>query len=337
MRFIRPAQPGDLEALVELATLSGPGFTSLPLNEAALSARLKLSADSFAGHCPPGKAWYTLMLEDADSGRVDGVASVRAAIGVERPHFSFRVMTVAQHSPATQTRFDHRILVLVNECGGCTEVGSLFLRPEARSGGAGALLARARYLLIAADPGRFSPMVMAELRGWIGTDGSSPFWDGVSSKFFRLPFTQADRMVMSTDGQFIADLAPRHPIYVELLAADTAAVIGRCHRDGEAALAMLEKEGFARSGLVDVFDGGPTLLCPRDRIATVVGARRMRACIDPDARTGIAHCLSSAAIREFRALRADVASEGDHLLIKGEAAELLKIRNGDVLLVRGSA
>ncbi len=332
MRFIRPAGPADLGALMELAELSGAGFTSLPVDEPTLADRLALSAQSFGGEIAPTEAWYTLMIEDADTGRVDGVAGVRAAVGLKRPHFSFRVVTLAQFSSSIGTRFDHRALVLVNECAGWTEVGSLFLRPEARSGGAGQLLARSRYLLIGAEPTRFAETVMAELRGWVEPDAGSPFWDGVASKFFRLPFVEADRMVMSTDGQFILDLAPRHPIYVELIDPQACAAIGRCHRDGEPALAMLEREGFERSGLIDIFDGGPTVTCARDRIGTLARAKRLSVRIDADAGVDTA-LLSTTAVRDFRALRAPAAVRDNDVLITADTAELLKVRERDVIQV----
>src|SRR5262249_46499385 len=155
-------------------------------------------------------------------------------------------------------RFDHRALVLVNECAGWTEVGSLFLKAEKRKGGAGHLLALSRYLLIASNPQAFAENVLAELRGWFDEDGGSPFWDHVASKFFHMPFTDADQMSASTDGQFILDLAPRHPIYVELLPEQAREAVARVHREGEAARALLEREGFRACGLIDIFDAGPT-------------------------------------------------------------------------------
>ena len=168
MLVVRPAGPADLDSLMELAVLSGRGFTSLPEDEATLLDRLTLSEASFTGAIGPREAWYTLMLEDSETGRIEGLCGVRAAVGVARPHFSFRVMTLAQFSSAIGTRFDHQALVLVNECAGWTEVGSLYLRPERRSGGAGSLLARSRYMLIGVDRPRFAETVMAELRGYRG-------------------------------------------------------------------------------------------------------------------------------------------------------------------------
>jgi arginine N-succinyltransferase len=331
---IRQAGLDDLAALLELAVLSGPGFTTLPVDEATLRDRLALSQVSFAGEVASSDAWYTLMIEDVATGRVDGVAGVRAAVGLKRPHFSFRVMTLAQISSSTSTRFDHQVLMLVNECAGWTEVGSLFLRPEARATGAGTLLARSRYMLIGAEPTRFAATVMAELRGWVEPDARCPFWDGVASKFFRLPFVEADRMIMSTDGQFVLDLAPRHPIYVELIDAAASAAIGRCHRDGEAALAMLEREGFVRSGLVDIFDAGPTVTCPRDRIATIAGSRRLTVRVQAGGVHGPDGLISTPAAQGFRAVRAPVIIDDKEVVLGVDAVNVLGVEEGDMVQVR---
>ena len=137
MLVVRPAGPDDLDYLLELAILSGPGFTSLPEDPDALAQRLDLSRDSFAGKVERQEAWYTLMLEESDTGDVDGVASVKAAVGLKRPFFSFRVVNTTQSSPILGVRLEHETLKLVNECTGWTEVGSLFLKADRRTGQAG--------------------------------------------------------------------------------------------------------------------------------------------------------------------------------------------------------
>ena len=55
MLVVRPAGPGDLDSLLELAILSGPGFTSLPEDPDQLSERLDLSRDSFMGKIEGGR------------------------------------------------------------------------------------------------------------------------------------------------------------------------------------------------------------------------------------------------------------------------------------------
>lgn len=333
MLVVRPAVPADYDALMDLAVLSGRGFTSLPEDEPTLRSRLELSKASFAGEVAPPEAWYTLMLEDAATGAVEGVAGVKASVGLKRPFFSFRVVTLAQSSPTLDMRFDHQALVLVNECAGWSEVGSLFLRPEKRKGGAGRLLAQSRYMLIGIEPQRFAEMVLAELRGWFDDDGVCPFWEHVAHKFFRLEFDEADLMSASTNGQFILDLSPRHPIYTGLLPEAAARSIGRVHRDGEAARAMLEREGFRYQGLVDLFDAGPTMAAPRDEIRTVKEARRLTVRLGEDA-FGEEVLVCTGEIGRFRAVRAPVLVDHEHAVLSREAAEVLGVREGDSVKVK---
>lgn len=334
MLVVRPAGPSDLDSLLELAHLSGPGFTSLPEDPDQLSARLDLSRDSFEGRVEPQDRWYTLMLEETDTGDVDGCASVKAAVGLKRPFFSFRVVNNTQSSPSLGIRLEHQTLVLVNECTGWSEVGSLFLKADRRKGGAGRLLSQSRYMLIGAEPELFADNVLAELRGVFTPDGHCPFWDGVASKFFPMPFDQADLLSGSTDKQFILDLAPRHPIYVALLPQAARAVIGKVHPQGVPAMALLESEGFRPNGLVDIFDGGPTVACARDHIRTVRDARPLSCVVAEAVEAELPALVSTASVAGFRAVRSRVAIDGDTVRLTPEAAAALKVRAGDLVRVK---
>jgi len=334
MLVIRPAGPDDLDHLLELAILSGPGFTSLPEDPDQLSERLDLSRDSFAGTLDPKARWYTLMMEETDTGDVDGIASVKAAVGLNRPFFSFRVVNHASSSPSLNIRLEHQTLQLVNECTGWSEVGSLFLKADRRKGGAGRLLSQSRYMLIGAQPELFAETVLAELRGVFTPDGACPFWDHVAHKFFPMPFDQADMMTGSTDKQFILDLAPRHPIYVDLLPEPARAVIGKVHPQGVAAMALLESEGFRPNGLIDIFDAGPTVSCPRDHIRTVRDARRLTVAITDDVEAELPSLISTDSIPAFRAVRARAAIAGDTVHLTPDVAEALKVGAGDTVRVK---
>lgn len=334
MLVVRPAGPRDLDHLLELAILSGPGFTSLPEDPDVLSDRLELSRSSFSGQVQAQEAWYTLMLEESDTGDIDGVGSVKATVGLKRPFFSFRVVNNAQSSPSLNIRLEHQTLVLVNECTGWTEVGSLFLKADRRKGGAGRLLSQSRYMLIGAEPELFADTVLAELRGVFTPDGACPFWDHVAHKFFPMDFDQADGLTGSTDKQFILDLAPRHPIYVGLLPEPARAVIGKVHPQGVPAMALLESEGFRPNGLIDIFDAGPTVTCQRDNIRTVRDARALRVEIVSDVDAELPGLISTDSVAAFRAVRQKVAVEGETAVINAETAAALKVKPGAVVRVK---
>jgi arginine N-succinyltransferase len=189
-------------------------------------------------------------------------------------------------------------------------------------------------MLIGAQPDLFAETVLAELRGVFTPDGACPFWDHVAHKFFPMPFDQADMMTGSTDKQFILDLAPRHPIYVELLPGPARAVIGKVHPQGVAAMALLESEGFRPNGLVDIFDAGPTVTCSRDHIRTVRDARRLTVVLADTVEAELPSLISTDSIAAFRAVRGKAAIEGDAVRLATEVADALKVRTGDSVRVK---
>ncbi len=274
---MRAAGRKDLDGFKELRDIAGAGFTSLMLDDHAMAAKLALSEESFHDKIDrPGPQRYFIALEHIETGALAGCCGVKATIGDVPPFFNFRVITEAQSSAVANRRFNLDVLIGVNDFTGCTEVGSLFVRPEHRAGGIGRALAQCRYMLMAADHRRFNERVVSELRGVVSPEGVSPFWEALGRHFFRMDFDEADKLSAATDNQFILDLMPQHPIYVDLLSPEAREVIGRCHKDGEGARRLLEWEGFSFSSVVDIFDGGPLLSVLRDNIRTLREARRMK-------------------------------------------------------------
>jgi arginine N-succinyltransferase len=96
---------------------------------------------------------------------------------------------------------------------------------------------------------------------------------------------------------------------------------------------MLVSEGFRNAGLVDIFDAGPTVSCPREDIRTVRDAlsRRVRIADAQGERVGL---LSTAVMESFRAVRGAVGVTDEHAVIGAETAEALKLRDGDAIRVK---
>jgi arginine N-succinyltransferase len=330
MLIIRPIRPDDFPALKELARIAGPGFTSLQLGEAALKDRLDNSVASFAADVKkPGGEMYLMMLADAETGRVEGVGGIKAQVGVKVPFFSFRSTTLAQCSSAVDRRFDMDALIAVNECAGATEVGTLFVNPGARGGGAGRLVAKSRYLLMAVAPERFGAQIVAELRGVVDAKGNSPFWEAVGRPFFRMDFNEADRL-SAMDNQFISDLLPTHPIYLDLLPKAARDVVGVAHPEGEAARKLLEAEGFRHRGLIDVFDAGPLLTCLKERIRTFRKSRTARVRLGAPAKTPpVDAVVATERLPDYRAAFAKVVFDGDAARIDDDVARALDVTTGD--------
>lgn len=331
--FIRPARADDVDALLDLAEQTGGGFTNLPPNRDSLAKRIQWSTGSFAraGGLPDNEL-YLLLMEEAATGRIGGSAMVFSRVGAEWPFYSYKIATVNQTSKELGRNITMEMLYLVNDFNGAAEVGGLFLLPELRAEGLGRLLARSRYLFMARHRERFPARVIAELRGWLDGGGGSPFWDGLGRAFFEMPFQDADRFNAVHGNQFIADLMPRHPIYTALLPAAARRVIGKPHDSGVPAMKMLEKEGFAFEGYVDIFDGGPTVAAQIDQVRTVRDCRALTvadlAAAPGDARASL---LAKGQLGGFRAWRSDAVPAMERLSLTAAEAALHDIKIGDTI------
>lgn len=304
---VRPARASDLPAVLDLARLTGGGFTNLPPDEGALAKRLAWSEASFARvDDAPENELYLLLLEEVASGRIGGTAMLFSRVGAEWPFYSYKIGTLSKTSRELGRVIRTQFLSLTSDFDGASEVGGLFLHPDLRTGGLGRLLARARYLFIAQHRARFGDRVLAELRGVMDGDGNSPFWDALGRQFFGLSFPEADQFNAIHGNQFIADLMPRHPIYTALLPDAARAAIGQPHASGRAALAMLEAEGFAFDNYVDIFDGGPTVCARVDDLKTVRCARECAVELGDPCEAPM-HLVATGRLREFQAFAAPLA------------------------------
>ncbi|WP_419827570.1 arginine N-succinyltransferase [Sphingomonas sp.] len=329
---IRASRPEDLDALYEMAKLTGGGFTNLPPDRDALAARLGLSAAAFAkAEDAPGDDLYVLMLEDAETGQVRGTAQVFSRVGQRWPFYSYRLGVLSQSSRELGRTFRAEMLSLTTDLEGSSEVGGLFLHPRERAGGLGQLLARSRYLFIRQHRSRFAARVIAELRGVIDEAGGSPFWDGLAGKFFGMGFQEADQFNAVHGNQFIADMMPKHPIYIAMLPETARAVMALPHPTGRAAMRMLEAEGFAHEGYIDIFDGGPTMGAATDAIRTVREARAATVTA-ADATDGAPGLIAAGTLSNFRCARARVAARDGGIAVDAEGAALLGLEPGEEVL-----
>jgi arginine N-succinyltransferase len=331
---MRAAGPADLEGFKQLREIAGAGFTSLMLDDKGMAAKLELSERSFASPTTTaGSERYFIALEHIETGALAGCCGVKATIGETPPFFNFRVITEAQSSVAANRRFDMTVLIGVNDFTGCSEVGSLFVRPEHRAHGVGRALAQCRYMLMATAPQRFREKVVSELRGIVEPDGRSPFWEAIGRHFFRMEFAEADKLSATTDNQFILDLMPQQPIYVDLLPAEARAVIGQCHRDGEGARRLLEWEGYSFSNVVDIFDGGPLMSVQRDHIRTLRESKRVRLQSVADVAGGKPALVANPATSNFRCVSTRVTRSGGSAQIGAGALAALKLADGEEALI----
>lgn len=334
MVVIRPVTPLDVEGLLELASLAGVGLTTLPKDRELLAKRIRRSVDSFKIVTDrPGGESYLLVMEDLESKRVIGACGITSKVGGFQPFYAYKIDSVRFESEFIGVKKDVPILRLDEEHDGPCEIGSLFLHPEFRRNGNGRMLQLVRFLFMAEHPHRFESTVVSEIRGMLDDKGCSPFWDALGTHFFDIDFAEADRLSV-VNKKFIAELMPRHPIYIPLLPPEAQAVIGKPHRDSERAVTNLETEGFTFANMVDIFDAGPVLSCERDEIRTVRNSRRHRIAGIADQPSDSPRYMIGTTAEHFRACMAplDVLADNE-VRISRDVAAALECSVGDSVRV----
>lgn len=271
--IVRPVRSSDLPALIDLARSTGTGLTTLPANEERLAHRVGWAEKTFRGEAGRGDADYLFVLED-DDGRVVGISAIAGAVGLREPWYNFRVGLTVSASQELNIYREIPTLFLANDLTGNSELCSLFLHADYRSGLNGRMLSKARMLFIAEFPQLFGNKIIAEMRGVSDEAGRSPFWESLGRHFFKMEFSQADYLTGVGNKAFIAELMPKFPLYTCFLSPDARNVIGQVHPDTEPALAMLKSEGFSYQGYVDIFDAGPAIECETGRSVRYATARR---------------------------------------------------------------
>jgi arginine N-succinyltransferase len=334
--IIRPANMDDLQPIYEMAKRTGGGFTNLPPDRKALLQKLERSAAGFdrVGE-DVADDLYVFVLQNTATGEVRGTCQIFGKVGQRWPFYSYRIGALTQHSVELERTFRADILNLSTDLEGATEVGGLFLHPGERAGGLGMLIARSRYLFIRNHRQRFADRTIAELRGVIHEAGGSPFWDGVAGRFFGMSFQEADEFNAKFGNQFIADLMPKHPVYIAMLPDSAKTVIGVPHPSGRAAMRMLENEGFAWENYVDIFDGGPTMTARTDQIRSIRDAKDVIITTVSDDvgehKSGDKKLITLGRLHAFKAAYGWIDDKGDDVIVDSNCARTLGISAGDAV------
>ena len=332
MYVIRPIAAEDLDVLTAIAKQSGPGFTSLPVNPDLLARKIERSVSSLAQEVNvAGEQSYLFVLEDVESHKVVGTCGIEAAVGTQDPWYHYRIGTVVHASRELQVHNRFRTLYLCNDYTGHSEVCTLYLDPDYRHSKNGTLLSKCRFMFMAEFPERFAERVIAEMRGVSNDKGVSPFWEGLGKKFFSMEFSEADYLTGIGNKSFIAELMPKHSIYLHLLPKSAREVIGQVHTNTQPARKMLEDEGFRFEGYIDIFDGGPTLVCRLKDIRSIRHSRYYKVRIGESEQTEQLCMVSNTSVEEFRCALLPLVVEQQSVFLSQLQANALRVEEGGSL------
>jgi len=326
---IRPARKEDHTEIMALADIAGIGMSSLPQDNEVLCEKINNSLRSFASApIRPQEESFLFVLEDMEHNRLVGTTAIIAHVGLSRPFYSYKLSTISQASSAIGIYSLQQVLHMVNDYTGATEIASLFLHPDYRRDGIGRFLSRCRYMMLAEFDHLFSDVVIAEIRGVQDKEGNSPFYDNLARHFFKMGFKEADYIYATQGGQFIADLMPKYPIYVNLLPPEAQAVIGVPLDASKPALNLVKAEGFNYEGYVDLFDAGPTVQAKLHSIKTVRKSEK-DAIVAIRAVHSEPHIICNTRLADFMITRGGIEKENGNVVIPPEVAEALQVKIGD--------
>ncbi len=332
--LIRTANEGDLASLLKLSAMLPPGMTSMPFDKSTWESKLELVGESLASsERGQTESVYLLVLEDPESGEIVGTAGIVAGVGLTRPFYNYKLSKESKFSEALDIHITSNLLNLVNDFTGETELISLFLMPEYRKNNIGQFLSRCRYLFMSDFPERFSDIVFAEIRGWLNESEKSPFWEHLGRKFFNLPFARADFISAVNGSQFISDLMPRFPVYLELLPKEAVETIGKPHEEAIPARKLLEREGFSYHGTIDIFDAGPVMECERSNIESIKNTKTLevKSLVSSleENESSVTCIVSNRRLPDYRLIMTAVAYEGaDGVSLSEQDAETLGVSVG---------
>ncbi|MCC8401493.1 arginine/ornithine succinyltransferase subunit alpha [Paraburkholderia sp. MMS20-SJTN17] len=333
MLFVRPGRLADLDALEQMARTAQPVLHSLPHDRRALEARVALSEDSFRAEVDfPGEEFYLFVLEDSETGKLMGTASIVAAAGYADPFYVFRNDALIHASRELHVNRKIHALTMSHELTGKSRLAGYYIDPSLRGDAAAQLMSRARMMYIAANRKRFTPEVFSLLLGVTDENGVSPFWEAVGRKFFGRDFADIEVESGGRSRTFIAEVMPTYPVYVPLLPEAAQRVLGEPDANALLAYEIHIEEGFETDRYVDIFDAGPVLTAQVDRSVSV-RHNETRVVREGPATHGQTYLIAhNGAGGEFRCVLGELAPGKEAGAVLSQAARAaLGVREGDAV------
>ncbi|NMG29842.1 arginine N-succinyltransferase [Aromatoleum evansii] len=323
-RFIvRVARADDAAAFHALVIEADGALERHAESPEASRATLERVERSLAGKASDAERGYMLLLEDCASGEVAGCVQLVCSIGLDQPFYDYRLGKIVHSSSRLQSWRCHDVLYLCNDLTGCSELHSLYVRRAARGMGGAALLTKAAQLFIAGRLAEFAPRTIIEMHGVRGPDDTSPFWEAVGRHFFKVDQRGAERLVAQGRKAFIAELMPKHPVYLSLLPESAQATVGGIHPVVAGLVPLLEQDGFHFENHVDIFDAGMVLEAHTRTLNGVANSRELLADADEAGEGAQTWWLAAGEGEGFRVMVGAGAPEGECLSISPEVMRRL--------------
>ena len=119
-------------------------------------------------------------------------------------------------------------------------------------------------------------------------------------------------------------------VVIPMLPELARSAIGLPHPSGRAAMRMLEAEGFAYEGYVDIFDGGPTMTARTDKVESICNAKSATLAAVSDEASAKA-LVATGHLAEFRCCFGRIEQRDGEVVLDPEAGATLGVAPGDTV------
>ncbi|GLQ32919.1 arginine N-succinyltransferase [Litoribrevibacter albus] len=292
MYSLRPAKQSDLDAILVLACNQGKRQASLPKEAHHLRLMIQQSEEAFRQpHNSASSSIQSLRKEELASNylwvlcytnhpdqtpSVIGTIAIEPYTGQKEPFYSYRQETLINASYRLKVKQDIPVLYQSHELAGLSQLHAMTIASEHRNSKAISLLVQGALLYMAEHTELFCPSLLIEFPGFKDERDQSPLWRDLGQHFFQMTLEEACYHASIEDKALIAQLMPNHPLYKNLLSNTTQATLGEPQQDLLDYYQIFLREGFSPSQHLDIFDGGPCLICTNNSGHTFNENARLR-------------------------------------------------------------
>lgn len=330
--WLRPVAVDDLEQVYNLVRQQSGGMISLPQERDLLLSDLQVSAELFnQDFTSPKNGKYILVLELLASKQIIGICAISTVINSTNNLVVYSIQDKQQQWQ--QLQYHTRYLVPNYPWQSYSELCSLFIDREFRAYGFGWFLSRIRLVLMKLFPQLFFDPIIAEMRGVILPNGSSPFWSLVYEDQININFQELTAYRAKYGRAFDNAIMLQYPINLQHLDPSVQnTMMVPCPAAMPAYLLLLQN-GFLLSDYMDVFDMGPLLVAKQADLYTWQHSKLLTVVkiVDQIIASKLI-IIANTMQQKFRACVAKVRVIDDQIIIDIHTAELLSLAIGDQVI-----
>jgi arginine N-succinyltransferase len=147
-----------------------------------------------------------------------------------------------------------------------------------------------------------------------------------------MEFERADDLTSLGKKSFIAELMPRHPLYIAYLPQEAQDAVGLVHVATAPARRLLEQEGMYYEGYVDIFDAGPVLQARVRELRALRDSALVTVAESDAAVPGkLPQLVANTSMHEFRVVAATAEAVDGRLALATGDQDLLHCHAGETI------